>query len=667
MFSDLAQGLLSFVQGMASELEIIPAQFRVALEQLGITSMQHLAHGVLSFPALQLALPGFQEADYNLLWFRIQREQTRPWTSPSSASLSTTSGATAVAELALTFPSRSEWCGVPLPQLQPTSSALPLVQLGSVAQSFSTTLKFILDDARKKQRVVKVGAGETEVVHTLWGFFLDHAGKGTLWDDFKILTVPQEASFREMFHEKLLAFAPSTLRGAISTWKRWLKWAARSEVDEPLLAIHVALFLREEARGPTGGRGLWTSLRFLEINLGFVLHCCSPLVSPWKHPESHHVPVQASPLTAKEWIELERHAMTFTDPRSQLCGVWLLMLAGVVRYAHLQRSLLSRDADTVGGTAMLGKCKTRGARRPLPWAAPVLLLTADMSELFQTLINLHLDMNSPQFVLPNLQGGPDWKAMSWMPTRMPLPKFLILSRRMFLESPFAWSAERVLDISTYSARRVLPSAADTLGLSPGDRAAVGGWSDPLGSTSAAATILRLRMPRHYSAVRGAMGTIIKRHIISRLAAVLPLSGLGDYPWPTLIVKYPQLLDKRFTFLPRLRPLSGKKRSEVIQDTATSAEPSSSTASVPLVLHHDPVEQSLHDDLGMYSVLKSKKWFFGSKAKNSLHVRRGLGMRAACSSRVTGHQGFGAESAKASGRAICQRGLFALGQGEAVSS
>ena len=74
----------------------------------------------------------------------------------------------------------------------------------------------------------------------------------------------------------------------------------------------------------------------------------------------------ASPLTAKEWIELERHAMTFTDPRSQLCGVWLLMLAGVVRYAHLQRSLLSRDADTAGGTAMLGKCKTRGARRPLP-------------------------------------------------------------------------------------------------------------------------------------------------------------------------------------------------------------------------------------------------------------------------------------------------------------
>ena len=111
MFSDLAQGLLSFVQGMASELEIIAAQFRVALEQLWITSMHHLAHGVLSFPVLQLALPGFQEADENLLWFRIQREQTRPWTSPSSASLSTTSGTTAVAELALTFPSRSEWCG----------------------------------------------------------------------------------------------------------------------------------------------------------------------------------------------------------------------------------------------------------------------------------------------------------------------------------------------------------------------------------------------------------------------------------------------------------------------------------------------------------------------------------------------------------------------------
>ena len=189
--------------------------------------------------------------------------------------------------------------------------------------------------------------------------------------------------------------------------------------------------------------------------------------------------------------------------------IWLLMLTGVVRYANLQRSLLSRDADTVGGTATLGKCTTRGARRPLPWAAPVLLLTADMSELFQTLINLNLNMGSPQFVLPNLQGGPDWSAMSWMATKMPLPKFLILSRRMFLESPFAWSADRVLDISTYSARRVLPSAADILGLSPGDRAAVGGWADPLGAASASSTTLRLRMPSHYSAVRGAIGTIIK--------------------------------------------------------------------------------------------------------------------------------------------------------------
>lgn len=657
---------------MASELEVIPAQFCAALEKLGITSMQHLAHGVLSFPALQLALPGFQEEDYNLLWFRIQREQMRSWTSPSAAHSSTTSGATAAAALALTFPSRSEWRGAPMPQLRPTSSALPLVHSGSAAPSLSTTRRFFLDDTRKKLRVVKVCGGETDVmttrlVHTLWSFFFDHADKGTLWDDFKVLTVPQQASFREMFHEKLRAFAPSTLRGAIGAWKRWLRWAAKSEVDEPLLAFHMALFLREEARGPTGGRGLWTSLRFLEINLGFVLHCCSPLVAPWKHPESHHVPVQASPLTAKEWIELERHATTFTDPRSQLCGVWLLMLTGVVRYAHLQRSLLSRDADTVGGTATLGKCKTRGARRPLPWAAPVLLLTADMSELFQTLINLNLNMGSPQFVLPNLQGGPDWSAMSWMPTKMPLPKFLILSRRMFLESPFAWSAERVLDISTYSARRVLPSAADILGLSPGDRAAVGGWADPLGSASASSTILRLRMPRHYSAVRGAMGTIIKRHIISRLAAVLPLSGLGDYSWPNLIVQYPQLLDKRFTFLPRLRPLSQKKRSETIQDTATSAGPSSSTASAPLILHHVQVEQSSHDDLGIYSVLESKKWFFGCTAKSNLHVCRGLGLRAACSQRISGTQGFGAESAKTSGRAICQRCLFALGLEGAVSS
>ena len=208
-----------------------------------------------------------------------------------------------------------------------------------------------------------------------------------------------------------------------------------------------------------------------------------------------------------------------------------------------------------------------------------------------------------------------------------------------------------------------------MGLSPGDRAAVGGWSDPLGATSAAATILRLRMPRHYSAVRGAMGTIIKRHIISRLAAVLPLSvGLGDYPWPTLIVKFPQLLDKRFTFLPRLRPLNLEEK--VGGHTGHSYFCRAFQPRLQYLLSFITIRSSSHyttTSLFIRSFSRRSKWFFGSNAKNSLHVRWGLGTRAACSSRVTGNQGFGAESAKASGRAICQRCLFALGLAEAVSS
>ena len=292
VLSDLAQGLLSFVQDMH-------LNSRLSLRNSVWLSNNWGSHPcstwlMVFFPSLLFSwhCPVFRWQT-NLLWFRIQREQTRPWTSLIGFFVDYIGYyGCGGAGTDLSFTKRV--VRVPLPQLQPDFSALPLVQSGSVAQSFRQLAKVSLDDARKKQAsregwcwrarrrsCIRCGASFlTMLVRALCGTIL------------RFLTVPQEASFREMFHEKLLAFAPSTLRGAISTWKRWLKWAARSEVDEPPLAIHVALFLREEARGPTGGRGLWTSLRFLEINLGFVLHCCSPLVSPWKHPESHHVPVQ---------------------------------------------------------------------------------------------------------------------------------------------------------------------------------------------------------------------------------------------------------------------------------------------------------------------------------------------------------------------------------------
>ena len=70
----------------------------------------------------------------------------------------------------------------------------------------------------------------------------------------------------------------------------------------------------------------------------------------------------------------------------------------------------------------------------------------------------------------------------------------------------AWlllGALRGTNISTYSARRVLPSTADVL-LSSTDRASLGTWAGSTAASLARPTPLRLAMPLRYSAVRSSV-------------------------------------------------------------------------------------------------------------------------------------------------------------------
>ena len=67
--------------------------------------------------------------------------------------------------------------------------------------------------------------------------------------------------------------------------------------------------------------------------------------------------------------------------------------------------------------------------------------------------------------------------MSVGSSSLPLSRFHALSRRMFLGEPFCWDHDRVQLLSSYSARRTLPTVADVMGMAPGDRAALGAWAD----------------------------------------------------------------------------------------------------------------------------------------------------------------------------------------------
>ena len=67
-------------------------------------------------------------------------------------------------------------------------------------------------------------------------------------------------------------------------------------------------------------------------------------------------------------------------------------------------------------------------------------------------------------------------------------------RKLFQEPPLVWFEAFVKQIMSYSARRVLPTVADVLGLGTTDRASLGLWSDNTTPESSSAVSRRIAMP-----------------------------------------------------------------------------------------------------------------------------------------------------------------------------
>ena len=75
--------------------------------------------------------------------------------------------------------------------------------------------------------------------------------------------------------------------------------------------------------------------------------------------------------------------------------------------------------------------------------------------------------------LPDLTGE-SLDCLAPVQESMSLARFHHLSRVLFQE--MGWTEEVASVLTTYSARRVLPSVADALGLSASGRVALGGWA-----------------------------------------------------------------------------------------------------------------------------------------------------------------------------------------------
>ena len=390
----------------------------------------------------------------------------------------------------------------------------PIVQGSLVARGSA-------HDSKEASRILRL-------VTAMWALFLDVGSCGSLWEPYSSLRGELRDMHVSMIKESWCELPASTLTAALSVASRWKSWAMHRKLPwrSPLQA-HVALWLRTlRPRGPTASQGAFRGLRWLETHVGLVFHTSSPQVKGQGVADTAHRERQATPMPVRVWAFLEHAATSDNAFVSAIALTWLIMIVGCLRFAHVQRSRIEEVTDImIRGVASRGKGRSQGKRRPFPWSAPAVGMSGVRigAGLQSYLRRAAAGQPTPQFILFDFLPArtPLSSVTSFSPSAMTYPRFLQFSKTLFEAGPLRLSGPEIVGITTYSARRVLPSIADAARLSVTERLAVGAWSDiaPDGS-SMRVQAQRMAMPARYSEQKLVVAATVKSDLVSRAKAAI---------------------------------------------------------------------------------------------------------------------------------------------------
>ena len=326
-------------------------------------------------------------------------------------------------------------------------------------------------------------------VSALWVAFLDIGGYGTRFQAYDELSEPEKREAQANTSNLLREVDTGMLRRAVSTLEKW-KSRARDLEFNPWRPspLRVALWIASyKDRGATAPRNLLNTLKWLQTHIGCVFHVTDVEVLRSAAEPSSYAPVQQVPLQARlllHWDELSRSKNSFV---AWIACIWQLLIHGVLRFAHIQRSRIKHlTATAMIGRAALGKARRAGRRAPFWWTAPRTSFTG--TDVGQRLAAL-LEATGP--FRDQRDDGPAWLLFDFAPPRaaigevttlaprkMGLSRFQRFSVHLLTAPPAALSPEEAEAMgNSYCGRRVLPTLAGLREFSPDERVKVGGWLD----------------------------------------------------------------------------------------------------------------------------------------------------------------------------------------------
>ncbi len=238
--------------------------------------------------------------------------------------------------------------------------------------------------------------------------------------------------------------------------------------------------------------------------------------------DSVHVEKQAIPLRLRTWHKLEDLLFTANDLISALSCIWLLLILGVTRFIHLQRSHFTTESDWwIEFMTSMGKSRIRGLRRPFWWRMSRFGVSGrDLWPRMRAVLNMGKAGEDKTFLLRDFLPSRCKlsEAKMFATTAMTDARFRRMSDAMFLSPYFGLSESEVRTITSYSGRRVLPTVAECMELTIPEHLRIGGWTDP----SFKVEQKRMSMPTRYSELTLTNSAHVKTEAVQ--AARLSLKG-----------------------------------------------------------------------------------------------------------------------------------------------
>ena len=314
------------------------------------------------------------------------------------------------------------------------------------------------------------------------------AGEASGWYEviLKELARPKP-TFQASFFAACGRPPPEKIAKLVGSWKRLHRWCvANSTRDEVLNSFatkpnDMADFLAGiSLNGKTAAAGLYTQLKCIAKMLLIDLSLDHLLVTAWSDPLPGHLTVPQAAAGLMEVTQLELFAQSQHDCVVNVMAEFMLVLYGMVRPSHIQRSYLVKEYKHCWlFKCEEGKKRIGGVRQPFLWALPKETISGEEAVL-RVVSVLRLNPpegESPWLIRANNHSDP-WKATALVDKQMPPLQARRGRASILMKEPLNLDEKTAKMCSlAYRNRRVLPTVGPLIKLDSYEKAALSNWRD----------------------------------------------------------------------------------------------------------------------------------------------------------------------------------------------